>query len=118
MSVGFNKIITFDEQGKITDYQKSFSNNYSKIVKIYLPMKFCSNDYIKQTPMLMININNTFPKIVEKILGVKSETDLNCYIFDLSVFYANYYNEHKIGLSKFILENDNNIIFTSQTFRV
>lgn len=115
--IGFNAIITFDNMGNISDYQKAYNNCYAKKVKIYLPMKYITEE--SQKAVLNMAVNNTFPLVIEESLGVKSKTDVNCFEFDVSVLYKKYHEDLKIGLSKFILYSQNgNIEYTSQTFRV
>lgn len=40
MSVGFNNNVVFANTGKIIDYQKSFNDNYTKILNVFLPPSF------------------------------------------------------------------------------
>lgn len=116
MSVGFNHVITFANTGKVTDYQKSYTENYAKIIKCYLPLNF--NNKKNYHAILSVAINNTYPKEIVKVDGIKSETDLNCYEFDVSEVYRQYYPTKKIGLMKITLLNDNGRAkFQSETFR-
>lgn len=117
MSVGFNNNIVFANTGKIIDYQKSFNDNYAKILNVFLPPSFnCKKQY---KAILSIAINNTFPKEVENVLGVKSESDLNCYIFDVSDLYRKYQLLKKLGLSQFrLFAEDGRTKFKSESFRI
>lgn len=117
--VGFNNIIVFNNNGKITDYQKSYNNEYAKIVNIFLPLNFNSKKQFKAE--LSMSVDNTYPKEVVKVEGYKSETDLNKYIFDLSELYRNYYvaQKKKPGLCKIKLYSDNGRVkFESESFRL
>lgn len=116
MSVGFNHIITFSRLGDITDYQKHFNDNYAKTIKCFLPPNINNKNFYRAH--LEVGINNTFPKKIVKVVGDKSDTDLNCYIFDISDVYKQYEFLNKIGLMKVILTEDNGtIIFQSESFR-
>lgn len=116
MSVGFNHIITFDKCGKISDYQKAYNNDYAKTVKIFLPLYISNKNFYNC--YLYVSINNTFPKEIIKVCGDKSNTDLNCYIFDLSEIYRQFEPFKKIGLSQIVLMENNKYIFKSETFRI
>ena len=117
MSVGFNYIITFNNNRKISDYQKSFNNNYDKHIKFFLPLNF--NNKKDYKAYLSVAINDTFPKKIEKIVCYKSETDLNCYEADISELYRNYEMLKKIGLCRFNLDcDDGRSKFISETFRI
>ena len=116
-NVGFDFVITFDKDGEISDYQKSFNLNYSKNISIYLPLNF--NNREKCRPRLLVSINNTFPKQVEIVEGHKCENDLNKFDFDVTQLY--YLAMHrKFGLCQFILYSDDyeEIKFKSRNFRV
>ena len=117
--IGFSLIITLDDCGKITDYKKAYDDFYAKKVIIFLPMKYSFK--IPQTPHLLTAINETYPLNIEDTIGKKSETDLNCYCFDVTNLYNKYYDSSRIGLTRFILQSaddDDTQLFTSQTFRV
>lgn len=116
--IGFNLIITLDDCGKVTDYNKSYNNFYAKKVTLFLPMKYSFK--MPQTPHLLTAINETYPLDIEDTIGKKSETDLNCYCFDVTNMYNKYCDDGRIGLTRFILRSadDNTQLFTSQTFRV
>lgn len=118
MSVGFNNIITFNNNGKVTDYQRAYNNNYDKTLKVFLPLNY--NNKKEYLAILSVSINNTFPKQIEKVIGYKDDTDLNCYIFNLSELYRIYEPLKKIGLSKLTLlnENTNRMKFQSESFRI
>ena len=117
MSVGFNHIIIFNNNGKIVDYQKAYNNQYAKTVKIFFPSNI--NNRKNYSAILSTAINNTYPKQVEFVEGVKSETDLNCYVFDLSEIYRKYKNLQKIGLTRVKLICDSGRDkFCSETFRI
>lgn len=118
MSVGFNYVITFNNNGKISDYQKSFNNNYAKIVKIFLPLNY--NNRKEYEAILSVSINDTFPKQIETVLGYKSDSDLNCYIFDISELYRKYKSFKKLGLTrlKLLCSNSNRTKFQSESFRL
>lgn len=118
MSIGFFHVITFNNNGKITDYQKSYTDNYDKKLKVFLPLNY--NNKKEYTIILSVSINNTFPKQIEKVIGYKDDTDLNCYIFNLSELYRKYSSLKKIGLSKLTLlnENSNRTKFQSESFRI
>lgn len=117
MSVGFNNIITFSNNGKISDYQKAYDNNYGKIIKTYLPLHI--NNKKDYEAILSVSINNTFPKQIEIVKGYKNETDLNCYIFDVSELYRKYYENKKLGLTRLKLMCDNGRVkFISESFRL
>lgn len=114
--IGFDLIITLDNQGKVTDYKKAYNDFYAKQVKIFLPMKCSKKDY---TPYLLTAINETYPFVVEETLGKKSKTDLNCCCFDVTKLYNKYCDDGRIGLSKIaIYDDDSEMMFSSQTFRV
>lgn len=114
--VGFKHKITFNNNGKITDYQKSYNDNYSKIVEVFLPLNF--NNKKKYKIRLSASINNTFPKRIEEVEGIKSDTDLNKYTFDVSNLFLLTKNS-KLGLCKIRLINDSNRIkFESESFRI
>ena len=116
MSVGFNYVITFNNNGKVTDYQKSYNENYGKFIKIFLPLNF--NNRKNYNCILSVAINNTFPKVVESVLGCKEELDLNCYNFDISELYRKYGSMRKLGLMRIkLLEDDGRCKFTSESFR-
>lgn len=117
MSVGFNHIIVFANTGKISDYQKSYNDNYAKTVKCFLPLNF--NNKKQYQAILSVSINNTFPKEIVEIIGYKSDTDLNCYNFDLSEVYKQYKTQQKIGLTRFtLIEDDGRVKFRSESFRI
>lgn len=117
MSVGFNHIITFANTGKITDYQKSFTDNYAKTLRCFLPLSF--NNKKQYKAKLSIGINNTYPKEIVEVIGTKSETDLNCYDFDLSQVYSQYGYFKKIGLIRLTLQRDDGRVkFQSETFKI
>ena len=114
--VGFSYIITLNNNGKITDYQKSFDNNYKKEIKVYFPLQI--NNKKNYQALLSVSINNTFPKEIETVIGVKDDTDLNCYIFDVSEIYNKYKYFKKLGLSKIsLLCEDNRPRLISESFR-
>lgn len=116
MSVGFNHIITFDKNGKILDYQKAYTDNYAKELKVFFPLNFNNKD--DYAAILSVAINDTFPKQIETAVGSKSDTDLNCYIFDISELYREYKNFNKLGLMKIqLFYNDGKCKFTSESFR-
>lgn len=115
--VGFNHIITFKNTGKVSDYQKAYNNNYSKTLKVYLPLNI--NNKKRYTALLYISINGTFPKDIKIIEGTVVESDLNCYMFDVSELYREYKADNKIGLAKFkLVRDDNRVKFQSESFRV
>lgn len=115
--VGFNNVIVFNNTGKVSDYQKSYNDNYAKTLKVYLPAYF--NNKKLYDAVLSTAINNTFPKQIETVVGIKSEYDLNCYEFDLSDLYAKYKQHNKIGLTRFTLYCDNGRQkFQSESFRI
>lgn len=117
MSVGFNNTIVFANTGKVMDYQKSFSDNYAKILKVFLPPNF--NNKKQYKAILSVSINNTFPKEIENVLGVKSDSDLNCYIFDVSELYRKYQSLKKLGLTQFrLFADDGRTKFKSESFRI
>lgn len=116
MSVGFNHIITFDRKGKVIDYQQSYNDNYAKTIRCFLPQNINNRNCYRAH--LAVRINNTFPVMIVKVVGNKSETDLNCYNFDLSDVYEQYKVFNKIGLMQVILTEDNDdLIFKSESFR-
>ena len=114
--VGFNHIITFNQNGKITDYQKSYNKEYAKKLNIYLPLNF--NNKKRYIAELSVAVNNTFPKQIIKVEGYKSDTDLNLYQFDLTNLY-NLQARKELGLFKFKLYSDNHRTkFESEVFRI
>ena len=116
MSVGFNHIITFDRKGKVINYQQSYNDNYVKTIRCFLPQNINNRNHYRVH--LAVKINNTFPAMIVKVVGNKSETDLNCYDFNLSDVYEQYKVFDKIGLMQVILTEDNdNLIFKSELFR-
>lgn len=116
MSVGFNHVITFANTGKVTDYQKNFNDNYAKIIKCFLPLSL--NNKRQYQACLTVGINDTFPKEIITVEGKKSDTDLNCYEFDVSEVYRLYYKTKKIGLMKITVSKENGrVVFQSETFR-
>lgn len=116
MSVGFNHIIAFNRKGKVVDYQKSYNDNYAKTIRCFLPQNISNRDCYRA--YLAVDINNTFPAMIVKVVGKKSETDLNCYDFDLSDVYEQYKVFDKIGLMQVILAEDNDdLVFKSESFR-
>lgn len=117
--VGFNNIIVFNNNGKIIDYQKSYNKEYAKILNIFLPLNF--NNKKNYHIELSMAIDNTYPREIIKIDGVKSEEDLNKYTFNLSELYRNYYvaQKKKPGLSRIRLYTDNGRVkFESESFRI
>lgn len=117
--VGFNNNLVLGKRGKIYDYQKSYNNENSKLLNVFLPLNF--NNKELYTMELAMAIDNTFPKDVVIVKGVKSETDLNKYMFDLTNLYRNYYSAQnkKPGLCKIKLYSENeNLIYESENFRI
>lgn len=117
--VGYNNIITFNNNGKVTDYQKAYNDNYAKILNVFLPLSF--NNHKCYHAELSMAVNNTYPKKVIRVDGVKSDTDLNKYIFDLSEIYRLYYEAQnkKPGLCRVTLYSDNGRAkFESESFRI
>lgn len=117
MSVGFNHKIVFANTGKVSDFQKCFNDNYGKLVSCYLPLDI--NNRKHYTAVLSIAINNTFPLQIVDVYGKESETDLNCYQFDVSEVYRQYHESRRIGLAKLTLKRDSGRNrFQSETFRI
>lgn len=114
--VGFNTTIVFNNNGKIIDYQKAYNQNYGKTVNIFLPLNFNNKKNYKAE--MSVAINNTFPKEIEIVEGVKSDSDLNKYTFDVTQLY--YLNvKKKLGLSKIKLYSSNGRTqFESESFRL
>ena len=116
MSVGFKYKIVLSNNGKIADYQKSYDNNYDKEIRVYFPLQI--NNKKNYKAILSMSINNTFPKQIESVIGVKDDTDLNCYIFNVSELYVKYKPVKKIGLSKVsLLTEDGRPKLISESFR-
>lgn len=114
--VGFDNYITFNKDGKILDYQKSYNSLSTKKLSVFLPLNY--NNRSPYKAKLYISINNTFPKRVEFVEGIKCEDDLNKYEFDLTQFYV-LNTFRKVGLSQFVLYEDNNEVkFQSEVFRI
>lgn len=114
--VGFSHNIILNDYGKIEDYQKNYNQNYSKILNVYLPLKFNNKKHYKAE--LQVSITNTFPKRVESVTGYKVETDFNRYEFDVTQLY--YLNiKRKFGLCQIvILDDKDNVVFKSENFRL
>ena len=114
--VGFNNIITFNNNGKVTDYQRAYNKEYGKTLKVFLPLNFNNKkDYIAK---LTVAINNTYPKEIKIVEGIKSETDLNCYEFDLTQLFYKLVKK-QIGLCRVCLVTDKGRVrFESESFRV
>ena len=117
MSVGFNFVVTLDKQGKITDYQKSYNDNYAKIVKVFFPLCFNNKDITANATMITAINNLPMSKETYVTTGIKVMSDLNCYTFDVSNLYEKYKNDDKIGLSK-VCYSCSSFDFDSEAFRV
>ena len=114
--VGFIYNITFNQNGKIIDYQKSYNNTYGKVINIFLPLNFNNNKEYKA--QLSIAINNTFPREILFIDGYKCNDDLNKYAFDLTQIYLQD-KDKRLGLCEIRLLTENNRTkFKSESFRI
>lgn len=116
--VGFNNIITFDRYGKVSNYQKSYDNQYSKTIKTFFPFPLFALDDNLYYASLYVSINNTFPKQIETIYGTKLKDDYNSFIFDVSELYRKFKNLDKIGLSQVYIYHGYNVVFKSESFRI
>lgn len=117
--VGFINSIVFNNNGKIIDYQKSYNDNYSKILNIYLPLNY--NNKKNYTAKLYMAIDNTYPREIISVQGNKSDTDLNKYIFDVTEIFKEQYikQKRKPGLCRIKLSvDDGRIKFESESFRL
>lgn len=113
---GFVYNITFNQNGKITDYQKSYNRDNSKIVNIFLPLNY--NNKKEYNAILSVAINNTFPRKIVYAEGFKSLTDLNKYTFDITQLYLQE-KDKRLGLCEIRLTTDNNRTkFKSESFRL
>ena len=113
--VGFNYVITFNNNGKITDYQKDYNKETSKIVNAFLPLNY--NNKKNYKAVMSVAVANTYPTQVLKVEGYKSESDLNKYIFDLTQLYNS--TKKKYGLCRIELFLDNGRTkFKSESFRI
>ena len=121
--IGFDLNLVFNDNGKVIDYKKAYNTEFKKQVKVYLPMKFCTNttkmNGLKDKAKLHIAINDTYPSNIEEVLGYKIESETNCYAFDILVLYQKYEEENRIGLAQFELTDCCcSTLFLSQTFRI
>lgn len=113
---GFNHVIVFNQNGKISDYQKAYNKENAKTIRICLPLNFNNKKNYKAE--LSVAINNTYPTQVETVEGYKSETDLNVYNFDITQLYY-LQAKRKLGLFKFKLySDDGRTKFESEAFRI
>lgn len=114
--VGFNHIVIFNNNGKITDFQKAYNKESQKTLSVFLPLNF--NNKKRYKAVLSIAVNNTYPKRIETVEGFKSEADLNKYVFDITQMFALNANK-KFGLCRVKLVDDNNRTqFESESFRL
>lgn len=114
--IGFNHVIVFNQNGKVVDYQKTYTKEDAKTIRVCLPLNF--NNKKNYRAELSVAINNTYPTQVEIVEGYKSETDLNVYNFDVTQLYY-LQAKKKLGLFRFKLYSDNGRTkFESETFRV
>lgn len=118
--VSFNHIITFNNNGKITDFQKSYSDNYLKTLNVFLPLNY--NNKKQYHAELSAAVENTYPRQIVTVEGFKSDTDLNKYVFDLSELYRSLHSSStrkRLGLCKIKLYSDNGRVkFESESFRI
>lgn len=114
--VGFNHVITFNNNGKVTDYQRNFNKNNAKKLTVFLPPNFNNKRNFNCT--LSIAVLNTYPTQVEVIEGCKSDTDLNCYEFDVTQLYL-LNARRKFGLCKIkLLKGNGRTEFESEAFKL
>lgn len=114
--VGFESIVTFNNNGSVRDKQKAFHNEYDKKLIVFLPLSF--NNKKRYRAELSTAFDDTYPKRIVIVAGEKSETDLNCYTFELSEMFQAVQHS-KVGLSKVILYTDKGRKkFESELFRI
>lgn len=114
--VGFRTVVVFNNNGKVTDRQIAYDDNYGKELVVFLPLNF--NNRKQFTAELTTSVEDTYPKRLVTIEGKKSETDYNCYTFDLTKLLEATKN-FKLGLSKVILYTDRRRKrFESELFRM
>lgn len=116
--VGFDKVIVFDNYGKVLDTQTNYNENYKKTITAFLPysLKFDFNKIPDDLePMLLVSINNTFPKQIVTINGLTSVTDYNKFRFDISDIEHKYQN-NGLGLMQVVIKQYNKV-FKTDTFR-
>lgn len=112
--VGFTNNIVFDIKGKIIDQQIGYTNNYKKVIKAFLPFSFNpENLFTKAT--INIAIQNTFPRKIISICGYPTDSDPNCYVFDITNIYTKYL-KNGLGLMSIDIVCDNQK-FKSHSFR-
>lgn len=115
--VGFNHFITFNNNGRITDYQRNYTKDYAKQVHIYLPPNF--NNKKQYNAVFSVAVLDTYPKQILTVEGEKSDTDLNKYTFDLTNLYLQLKSQNKLGLCRVKLTSDNGRTkFESESFRI
>lgn len=114
--VGFNHVITFNNNGKVTNYQHSYNKNNAKKLTVFLPLNF--NNKRKFTCNLSVAVTNTYPTQIEVVEGIKSETDLNCYEFDVTQLYL-LNARRRFGLCKIkLLKSNGRTEFESEAFKL
>lgn len=116
MSIGFNHTITFNQNGRVVDYQKEYNKLNAKRVCVILPLNH--NNKKENNIELSVAINNTYPRQIEKVKGYKSDTDWNMYYFDITQL-IDVKKRKNIGLSKIKLySNKGRVKFESEHFRI